>query len=150
MTTFGTLSIWRGPPTDLAISDVPITCTAEVSSESRLSWRIASSQESGPQGPRRPRFSFFRFTFQTARGSWRSPLPGKPKSRRSPCIRELSDANSLFQWGASEARNRAVSGRRADGCIYASVLNVVNRKCPFLRGSRQYRAYHRQTARTAE
>src|SRR5262249_379784 len=54
-------------------------------------------QEGDPQGPRRPRFSFFRFTFQTARGPWRTPPSGRPESRRSPCIRELSDAVSLFQ-----------------------------------------------------
>src|SRR5262245_44788208 len=43
-----------------------------------------SPRESGPQGLRRPRFSFFLFTFQTAREPWRSPLPGQPEKLVHP------------------------------------------------------------------
>ena len=38
----------------------------------------------GPQGPRRPRFSFFRFTCQTAREPQGFPSPTLRGSRRSP------------------------------------------------------------------
>jgi hypothetical protein len=40
-------------------------------------------QQNGPQGLRRPRFSFFRFTCQTARNRDGSHSTGKPESRRS-------------------------------------------------------------------
>jgi len=93
------VNVWRGPPTDRLL-DQRCTLkrqTADVSSKA-VSMKISSPRESGPQGLRRPRFSFFLFTFQTAREPWRSPLPGQPESRRSSCIRELSDADSLFQW----------------------------------------------------
>ena len=43
---------------------------------------LRTSQQSSPQGLRRPRFSFFRFTCQTARNH-DGPLSGKPESRRS-------------------------------------------------------------------
>src|SRR5262249_35407067 len=39
---------------------------------------------SGAQGPRRPRFSFFRFTCQTARNQGGPTLRCDPESRRSP------------------------------------------------------------------
>ena len=42
-----------------------------------------SDRGSGPQGLRRPRFSFFRFTCQTARDQ-EDPLSETPESRRSP------------------------------------------------------------------
>src|SRR6476661_2734168 len=47
-------------------------------------------QGGGPQGLRRPRFSFFRFTCQTARGSRGSPLPGEP---REPPKLQAADRN---------------------------------------------------------
>ena len=46
---------------------------------------LRTSQQSSPQGLRRPRFSFFRFTCQTARDH-DSPTPGKPESRRSSTL----------------------------------------------------------------
>jgi hypothetical protein len=69
--------------------------TAEVSSD-RSVRKVALSRESGPQGLRRPRFSFFLFTCQTARGRSR-PLPfEKPKSRRNSSLRSGPEAFSLI------------------------------------------------------
>jgi hypothetical protein len=69
--------------------------TAEVSSD-RSVRKVALSRESGPQGLRRPRFSFFLFTCQTARGRSR-PLPfEKPKSHRSSSLRSGPEAFSLI------------------------------------------------------
>jgi hypothetical protein len=76
------------------------TCTAEVSSIA-APVRNCFSTRCGSQGPRRPRFSFFRFNFQTTGTLWPKPRQfppsSEPEGRRSPCIRELSDAFSLFQ-----------------------------------------------------
>jgi hypothetical protein len=45
----------------------------------------------GPQGPRRPRFSFFRFTCQTARDHG-DPLPGGRRAVETPNLRPRSEA----------------------------------------------------------
>jgi len=74
---------------------------------------IAFRRGSGPQGLRRPRFSFFRFTCQTARkpGGFRSPV------RREADEAEASDHDRMLVPAISEElRRRAiapVSGRRA-------------------------------------
>jgi hypothetical protein len=72
--------------------------------------KIALRSRRCPQGLRRPRFSFFRFTYQTARDQgdptpWKTREPSKPKGLRlgseawSPSISE-------------ELRRRAVAPRR--------------------------------------
>lgn len=63
------------------------------------------STRGGPQGPRRPRFSFFRFNFQTARG-WR-PLPeqaGKCRTSDAPDNRRM-----LIHCSSEELRRRAIA-----------------------------------------
>jgi hypothetical protein len=50
-----------------------------------------SDRGSGPQGLRRPRFSFFRFTCQTARRSWRSPSPIRREAAETQDFRPKSD-----------------------------------------------------------
>jgi len=65
------------------------TCTAEVSSGRTISLRrqAFSGRGSGPQGLRRPRFSFFRFTCQTTRDPEgpRLPLsPARPAREQKP------------------------------------------------------------------
>jgi hypothetical protein len=67
---------------------LPETSTAEVSSMAASSSRrrrTFSGRGSGPQGLRRPRFSFFRFTCQTAR-NLAAPSPAGA-GERSPLIR---------------------------------------------------------------
>jgi hypothetical protein len=68
---------------------VPVTDKAEA----------FSVRGSGPQGLRRPRFSFFRFTCQTAR-NLAAPsslfLPGKSRSNENPLIRR-GDANMAIK-----------------------------------------------------
>src|SRR5262249_9542105 len=50
----------------------------------------------GPQGLRRPRFSFFRFTCQTARDRV-APLSRTPGEVEVPCFRPKSDAGSAYR-----------------------------------------------------
>jgi hypothetical protein len=59
------------------------TCTAEVSYPA-ATHNDCSHVRGGPQGLRRPRFSFFRFTCQTARKPKSPTLQQAPKGRRSP------------------------------------------------------------------
>jgi hypothetical protein len=65
------------------------TSTAEVSSGRARPGKteIFSVRGSGPQGLRRPRFSFFRFTCQTARKPCGFHLPDGPEGRRSLSLR---------------------------------------------------------------
>ena len=68
-----------------------------------------SARGRGPQGPRRPRFSFFRFTCQTARDQG-DPLPGGPESRRNP-----TPPTEIGGWSpniSEELRGRAIAPRR--------------------------------------
>ena len=71
-------------PTDRAFglapksSKEPVRCTLNVDrqvSSMTAPQKGCPFRGGGPQGLRRPRFSFFRFTCQTARRSWRSPSP---------------------------------------------------------------------------
>ena len=80
-------------------------------------WRIASPPEGGPQGLRRPRFSFFRFTFQTAR-SEECSLPGDPESRRSATSSKAGCPSHRKSCGSSGARHRADVRQRAEGLLY--------------------------------
>ena len=85
------------------------------------SFDVFSDRGSGPQGLRRPRFSFFRFTCQTARNQ-AVPLPGHPKSRRSLSLRSslggpIPQLVRSFK-GAPSRRKRAA--RRMDALIWAS------------------------------
>ena len=68
-----------------------------------------SPWNSGPQGLRRPRFSFFRFTCQTARKPCGFHFPDTPKSRRNSNLRLL-----LRRFGphiSEELRRRAITPR---------------------------------------
>jgi hypothetical protein len=96
------------------ISDVPKTSTAKVSSMTAPQ-KGCPFCDGGPQGLRRPRFSFFRFTCQTARqpcGSLSSTGQSLAKSRRS---RTPDDFSEVCPHKSEElqARHRADSGRRA-------------------------------------
>src|SRR5438445_1483897 len=61
---------------------------------------------SGPQGLRRPRFSFFLFTCQTARNHG-GPVPGSPESIRSP--KPPTKIGSLVTVVSEELRRRAIA-----------------------------------------
>ena len=82
---------------------------------------------SGPQGLRRPRFSFFRFTCQTARNR-EVPLPGTPESPPKPRASDV--IGRRFTLSVSELRRRAIapeSGRRAVvEALYGPPLGLVN------------------------
>src|SRR6476646_795413 len=110
------------------------TCTAEVSSGRTISLRrqAFSGRGSGPQGLRRPRFSFFRFTCQTAREPWRSPFPVKPGSRRSPNLpTEIGRLVTVSVRSFAGAPSRRKAGRRAVvEALYGRPLHLVNSKCP--------------------
>jgi hypothetical protein len=70
-----------------------------------------SVRGSGPQGLRRPRFSFFRFTCQTSR-SLTTPSPVH-RSRRSPHIRHGHGAGRMIHRINSEGlRGRVIAPRR--------------------------------------
>ena len=92
--------------------------TAEVSSwplllSKNASFEAIPDRGSGPQGLRRPRFSFFRFTCQTAR----KPGGFRPPVRQGADEAEASDRDRMLVPAISEElRRRAiapVSGRRA-------------------------------------
>jgi hypothetical protein len=79
-------------------------------------WRIASPPEGGPQGLRRPRFSFFRFTCQTARGDG-SPILGRTEGRRSY---ELpTEIGSGLASKSEELRRRAIAPSRGRHAVFA-------------------------------
>src|SRR5439155_22770461 len=61
---------------------------------------------SGPQGLRRPRFSFFLFTCQTARNHG-GPVPGSPESIRSP--KPPTKIGSLVTVVSEELRRHAIA-----------------------------------------
>ena len=77
---------------------------------------------SGPQGLRRPRFSFFRFTFQTARepGGSHPRSAGDMNSRRS----SLASDELIGSWVTvssevlRQARHHAEAVRRAEWGVY--------------------------------
>jgi len=92
-----------------------------------LCQRLALAQGRGPQGLRRPRFSFFRFTCQTARGRTVSPTLWTPESVEAARCRPKPEAlPPNIQWGASEARHRA-ERRRANRGYMRRVHFLVNR-----------------------
>jgi len=61
---------------------------------------------SGPQGLRRPRFSFFRFTCQTARRPWRSP---SPVSRRAAETQGRRPKSAICHTVGEELRRRVIA-----------------------------------------
>ena len=73
------------------------------------------SQQGSPQGLRRPRFSFFRFTCQTAQ-DLTAPLSGKPESRRSATLSIRIE--SLGHRISVRCFSGAKSRREADGAPY--------------------------------
>jgi hypothetical protein len=78
-------------------------------------WRITSPPESGPQGLRRPRFSFFRFTCQTARDDG-SPILGRTEGRRS---HELpTEIGSCPASKSEELRRRAIAPSRGRHAVF--------------------------------
>src|SRR5205085_9240979 len=100
------------------------TCTAEVSSGRVFFLRrqAFSGRGSGPQGLRRPRFSFFRFTCQTARKPWRFPFPMAGKSSKPKSSDRNRTTGHLI---SEELRRRAIApesgaARRCGGFIWAT------------------------------
>ncbi len=84
---------------------------------------------SGPQGLRRPRFSFFRFTFQTAREPGGSHLrkAGDVNSRRSRLASDKrSEAWSLFQVRCFDRRviTPRQCGAPSGGYIFGALIHV--------------------------
>jgi len=78
-------------------------------------WRITSPPESGPQGLRRPRFSFFRFTCQTARDDG-SPILGRTEGRRS---HELpTEIGRCLASKSEELRRRAIAPSRGRHAVF--------------------------------
>jgi hypothetical protein len=63
------------------------------------------STRGGPQGPRRPRFSFFRFNFQTARGK----RPPSRASRKVSKLRAPDNRRMLIHCSSEELRRRAIA-----------------------------------------
>jgi hypothetical protein len=88
---------------------------------------LGSERGSGPQGLRRPRFSFFLFTCQTARGHGR---PGPPVYRRAvetPGPRQT--IGSLVTTVSEELRRRAIapsSGRHARRRLYRPAMTPMS------------------------
>jgi hypothetical protein len=79
-------------------------------------WRIASPPEGGPQGLRRPRFSFFRFTCQTARDDG-SPILGRTEGRRS--YKLPTEIGSGQASKSEELRRRAIAPSRGRHAVFA-------------------------------
>jgi hypothetical protein len=88
--------------------------------------RIAPPRKGGPQGLRRPRFSFFRFTCQTARDGG-SPIPRRTEGRRShepPTV-----IGSGLASKSEELRRRAIApsrGRCAVSALYSPRVGSVS------------------------
>jgi hypothetical protein len=74
----------------------------------------------GSQGLRRPRFSFFRFTYQTAQG--RNPTPGHARSFSEQPPPTRADDISLLS--VRSFRTRRAAGRRRVVCRYICWLPV--------------------------
>jgi hypothetical protein len=99
--------------------------TAEVSS-GRLLAKVSPRAERGPQGLRRPRFSFFLFNCQTARNP-AGPAPGTPESRRSFVLpMRLSEAWSP---NISEVLRRRDIAPKADGAPYQGYIVFNPTRC---------------------
>ena len=87
------------------------------------------SRGSGPQGPRRPRFSFFRFTFQTARDSGESLSSVGRRAVEALSFRPRPEA---FHRNISEVlRGRAFarSGGAPIPGLYVPGSDLVNTGC---------------------
>ena len=122
------------------------TCTAEVSSDRTTQGSLP--MECGPQGLRRPRFSFFRFSCQTAR----EPCgPLSPKNRRAAEARDIRPKSAVWspRWmrcfaGASSRRKAGGAplwGLYSRGVTGLSTLEIAdfdsNRTC----GKRRFHPY---------
>src|SRR5258708_14890816 len=91
---------------------------------------LHTSQQSGPQGLRRPRFSFFRFTCQTARNHDDSTLrhAGEPsKLHASDQDRKLGHRISVRCFAGATSR------RKADGAPYGVYIVLRRVGCPHLK-----------------
>ena len=102
----------RQPPTIHIVDSDGVTfktCTAEVFRPAPTHRKPKSSTRRDPQGLRRPRFSFFIFTCQTARsrsssppqGSSRNPHPTVNDNRFSPAVDPLFTSEGLQRRGSS-------------------------------------------------
>ena len=80
----------------------------------------------GAQEPRRPRFSFFRFSFQTARKPGRLPTSGITKGRRSLSSRKLSEACFTMTVTASPTRGHWSDQRVDWSGLYGQGVREVN------------------------
>ena len=93
------------------VSDVPKTSTAKVSSMTAPQ-KGCPFCDGGPQGLRRPRFSFFRFTCQTARQPCGSlSLANQEADEAGPPTTSRRSFPHISE--ELQARHRADSGRRA-------------------------------------
>ena len=89
-------------------------------------WRIASPPEGGPQGLRRPRFSFFRFTCQTARDD------GSPNPSAGPRVVEATNfrlESEAVQPLKVRSFGGAPSRRHADGTPYSGYIRFDPCEC---------------------
>ena len=85
---------------------------------------------SGPQGLRRPRFSFFRFTCQTARDRGGPTLSVEPESRRSS--RPPTEIGCLVTVSVRSFEG-APSHRKADGAPYGRYIGAPPHRCQHLK-----------------
>ena len=97
----------RRPPKSLPW---PLSCGKSPS----LSTPAFSVRGSGPQGLRRPRFSFFRFTCQTPR-NLAAPSPANARAAETPRIRHGHKimAGCSFTVNSEGLRRRAIAPKRA-------------------------------------
>ena len=126
------------------------TCTAEVSSDRTTQGLLP--MECGPQGLRRPRFSFFRFSCQTAREPCDPPLrrTGEPPKPETPPKQDIRPKSAVWspRWmrcfaGASSRRKAGGAplwGLYSRGVTDLSTLQIAdfdsNRAC----GERRFRS----------
>jgi len=102
-----------------------------------LSYQAFSVRGSGPQGLRRPRFSFFRFTCQTPR-NLAAPPPANARAAETPRIRHGHKimAGCSFTVNSEGLRRRAIAPKRA-----------ARRRVYIGFGRRHCQRPHRQNAR---
>jgi hypothetical protein len=109
-------------------------------SEDLSFWGQARLRGSGPQGLRRPRFSFFLFTCQTSRNP---KVPSPPTGERSK-PRASDHYRKLFHTGSVRSFEGAPSRRNADGAPYGRYIGFYRRRCQHIMSEK----YHGRSAKT--